>query len=486
MKKLINLLLFLMIFSFNINVFADEENSNETDKSNNQIEDKEETNNDYEGPVTNKSSDATLKEVYINEEKVICTDYVCEKVIKDNSIEKVKITYKTTHSKAVVSKNKIEEKLEEGENEFSVIVTAEDGESKETYTFKITKELLSTDSSLNKLVINGEEITLKKDTLKYEASVSYGTKKLEIEAIPTDSEASIEGFKNDKASFDFYEDKKEIKLKVKAEDESISTYTITVNKRDKKDASLKTLTITGATLNFKSDVYDYETNVLKSVEQLEITATPTDLDANVTITKPDNLEIGENVVTIKVENDGNINTYTVKVVRLNQDDRSLANLESLKIKGYELDFKEDQYEYDLKIGDVNFLSIDAKPKVEGIEVETTGNLDLENGSIIKIKVIYDENTYNIYKINIIKDIVEEDDNQTSKLIIIIVIVSIIIAIIVLLIIQLKNKKNGNNKKNSKNNKKEMPKEIKVEDKQEVVKKQNLISLADDEEIEDII
>ena len=140
----------------------------------------------------------------------------------------------------------------------------------------------------------------------------------------------------------------------------------------------------------------------------------------------------------------------------------------------------------LKIGDVNFLSIDAKPKVEGIEVETTGNLDLENGSIIKIKVIYDENTYNIYKINIIKDIVEEDDNQTSKLIIIIVIVSIIIAIIVLLIIQLKNKKNGNNKKNSKNNKKEMPKEIKVEDKQEVVKKQNLISLADDEEIEDII
>ena len=67
MKKLVKICLFLMIFSFNINVLA--ENGQEEGTS----------------EVTGASSDATLTDVYINEQKVVCSDYVCELIIEDNS-----------------------------------------------------------------------------------------------------------------------------------------------------------------------------------------------------------------------------------------------------------------------------------------------------------------------------------------------------------------------------------------------------------------
>lgn len=123
------------------------------------------------------------------------------------------------------------------------------------------------------------------------------------------------------------------------------------------------MTIEDVDLNFESEIFDYEVTVLRNVTSLEIDAVPTDSEASVTIDNPENLEIGENTVTIEVDNDGNIKTYTIKVTKLDEEDITLANLKSLTIEGYTIDFKEDVYEYNLKIGDVNFLVIDAIPKV---------------------------------------------------------------------------------------------------------------------------
>lgn len=120
-----------MIFSFNINVLA--ENGQEEGTS----------------EVTGASSDATLTDVYINEQKVVCSDYVCELIIEDNDVANVVITYKTNDAKATVSTEKIEDTLKSGENTYTVTVTAEDG-TEQIYTFKVTKKVLSTDSSLKK------------------------------------------------------------------------------------------------------------------------------------------------------------------------------------------------------------------------------------------------------------------------------------------------------------------------------------------------
>lgn len=490
MKKIVKICLFLLVLNFNINVYATkeltgenpvkeetktEDNKETTEKENKDDEKLDEENKDEESDKKDKSNDATLKEIYINEQKVVCNDYVCEQIIKDNSVTDVKITYKTNHEKAKVSLKEIESELKEGENKFEVVVTAED-ETEQKYTFKITKEVLSTDSTLKKLVVNGVEIKLQENTLKYQTSVSHATNKIEIEAISNNDKASIEDFKNNKISCDFYDDKKEIKIKVVAEAGEISTYVVTVTKREEEDATLKSLKISNASFEFESGVFDYEVTVLKSVEKLEIEAIPNDLDANIKIDNP-TLEIGENTVKIEVENDGNKKTYTLKVTKLDEEDKNLANLESLTIEGYELEFKEDKYEYDLTIGDVNFLVIDAIPKVSDSEVEITGNLDLIDGSIIKIKVNYDAETYNVYRINIIKEVIEEKENNLTKIIIIVLITLIIIAGIVILIIQIRNKKKKNNQEKKEEIKKDTIKEAKNED---------LISISTDEEIEDII
>ena len=422
-----------------------------------------------------KSSDTTLKDVVINSEKVVCSDYICEKIIENNDVNSVIITYKTNDENAVVSEEKLEKDLNEGLNEFKVVVTAEDGTTKD-YTFKITKKVLSTDSSLKKITVNGNEIALKSGVTKYNTDVSYATNKLDIVVETNSTSAKVEGFTNNKISYDFFDTTKEIKIKVISEAGDMTTYILEVNKREEKDATLKKLTIKNYKINFESGVFDYEISVLKNVDKLEIETTTTDSEAKVSIDGNDKLEFGENNVVITVENDGNIKNYNIKVIRLETDDASLANLKSLEIEKYSIDFKEDTYEYDLKIGDDNYLVITALPKVETSTVDVMGNLDLIDGSIIKIKVNYDDELYNVYKINIIKDENIQKESNVNKIVVIIVIFLIVAAIIILLIVQLKNK----------NNKKKKITKIEKDEKNKEVKKETLISISDDEEIEDII
>ncbi len=465
-KKLLFIFILLSCFALNVKALTEDETKD---------------NNEKNTQTVVKSSDATLKDVYINNEKVVCTNYVCEKIIKDNTINNVIITYKTNDSNASVSLAKIEETLKTGLNEYKLNVTAEDGTVKE-YKFKITKEVLSTDSSLKKITVNGNAITLKSGTTKYSTTVSYAVKKIDIEVEPNSSKAKIDSFKNNKA-YDFFDETKEIKIKVISEAGDVTTYVLNISRREEKITTLKQLTIKNVKLDFESGTTDYELSVSKSINKLEITAVATDQDAKVTIEGADNLEIGDNTVKILVENDENTNTYTLNVERLESDDKSLANLKSLNIEKYTLDFDENKYEYDLEIGDDNYLVIDAVANVETSNVEITGNLDLVNGSIIKIRVEYDDDNYNIYKINIIKKEVDTTENNISKLVIIIVIALILTAIIILLIIQIKNKKNKTNSNGTK--KQKDTKELKKEE-GNIENKNNIITLNDDEEIEDII
>ncbi len=233
---------------------------------------------------------------------------------------------------------------------------------------------------------NGNEIALKSGVTKYNTDVSYATNKLDIVVETNSTSAKVEGFTNNKISYDFFDTTKEIKIKVISEAGDMTTYILEVNKREEKDATLKKLTIKNYKINFESGVFDYEISVLKNVDKLEIETTTTDSEAKVSIDGNDKLEFGENNIVITVENDGNIKNYNIKVIRLETDDASLANLKSLEIEKYSIDFKEDTYEYDLKIGDDNYLVITALPKVETSTVDVMGNLDLIDGSIIKIKV----------------------------------------------------------------------------------------------------
>ena len=77
--------------------------------------------------------------------------------------------------------------------------------------------------------------------------------------------------------------------------------------------------------------------------------------------------------------------------------------EHISIKGYEIDFSRDIYEYTLKIGNEDVLDITPVLEDNNSSYIITGNDKLVNGSVIKIKVITDENNEKVYTINILKD-----------------------------------------------------------------------------------
>ena len=440
MKKIIKItLIMLLTLGLNLNVYAVEEDK-DTDVT-----------EPVGGETEEKSSDNKLISVTINGQTVVADDTNQIQVEVDSETTKAAITYNLSSDKASIKEGLKEVTLENNETSVKVTIEAEDGKTRD-YTIIITKKAKSSDATLKKLTINGEAVTLKSGVTRYDATVSYSATKLEVEAIPNDSKSKIENAKNNKLTYDMTEDSKEIRIKVIPESGDVITYVITVTKRDEEDTTLRDLKIENYDIDFSKEVTDYEITVLKNVDKLEVTATPTDNDATVKVDMPNTLEIGSNTITITVTNDGNTKVYTVKVNKLEQEDKSLANLKSLKIKGYDLDFKEDKYEYDLKIGDINVLDITYDTVNPDATVVVTGNMDLENGSIVKVRVTYTSGLTNVYRINIIKDEVVKKENNVSKIIIVVVIVLIIIAAIVLLIIQLKNKKNNGNKNNSNINK----------------------------------
>ena len=476
MKKLGNIfLIFILVFSFSFNVLAEGEHGHTTGETTGETEepkdpsdpdkpDNPETPTEPEKPT--EKWEALLSNVKINDTAVECKEgsdgiINCKYTITKTDVKKAKVTFSKSEGATTSKESGYTIDVEEGTVDFDIKVTSKDENAKKTYKFIITKQSLSTDTKLKSLSVNGSEITLKDDTLKYTTSVSNATKKLEVKAIPSSDKAKVIDFKDNISSFDFTSaTSKEIKIKVQAEDGQVSTYTLTVTKRGEADSTLKSLTIKNYKIDFSSEITDYELKVLKNVSKLDIEAKANDKNAKVKITNP-SLQIGENTIKIEVTNDDSKTTYTIKVTKLNEDDKTLANLKSLKIDGYELDFSSSKYEYDLRIKDENYLKIKAETRMDDADVEITGNLDLVDGSIIKIRVNYDEDIYNVYKINIIKDGTVITKKSVNKKAAAAVIVFDVLSMIILGVLNLKEKLGKNNKND---NKKEEKKEVNKESK----------------------
>lgn len=79
-----------------------------------------------------------------------------------------------------------------------------------------------------------------------------------------------------------------------------------------------------------------------------------------------------------------------------------AYLSDLKIKGYDINFRKDVFNYDLTIGSEKKLEITPVGGNDDITYEIIGNEDLKDGSLITIEVRYKEEEIQNYYINIKK------------------------------------------------------------------------------------
>lgn len=184
-------------------------------------------------------------------------------------------------------------------------------------TTKPEEEKKSSIATLKTLKVDQDGLTpeFSKEIENYILNVTSEVENLKITAEPEDEKATVKITGNEGLK----EGDNKITITVTAEDGTVKTYMLTVTKgiEEKTTLGLSSLVIKGIDLLdvFKTDVYEYSINVEQDVTSLEIEAIANEEGATVEITGNEDLQDGENVVTILVKSaDGeNVVTYQITV-----------------------------------------------------------------------------------------------------------------------------------------------------------------------------
>ena len=208
-------------------------------------------------------------------------------------------------------------------------VITEEGEI-EKIEISETSQTSDDNSKLEIMRLNQEGITpgFSPDVTEY-YFLTKDLNSLEITAIPqnANSEVIITGNTN------FKEGLNTININVNSPDKtSVTNYKIYVTKTnnlEKANANLETLAIENVTLEpeFANDIYEYNTIVTNTTENLNILAIPEKQTANVQISGGSNLVYGNNEILINViaENGYTKKEYKVNVYRRNEEEQKLAD-----------------------------------------------------------------------------------------------------------------------------------------------------------------
>ena len=192
---------------------------------------------------------------------------------------------------------------------------------------------------------------------------------------------------------------------------------------NQSNSSLQSLNldIEGITPMFKSDVYKYYLTVPTSINNILVTATPSNKDANVTVTGNTNLKNGLNIININVTSVDNTNTNNYEIYVTKTDDKESANtnLETLAIENTLLNniFDNSITNYNIEVGNsVDSLNILAIPEDGNASVEINkSNTFQEGNNTIKVTVTAKNGyTKKEYIINVYKRNNEEEQSYNQE------------------------------------------------------------------------
>lgn len=185
----------------------------------------------------------------------------------------------------------------------------------------------SNDSSLKSLTVSSGSIDFVPSTLEYNLEVSSSVSTIEIQAVPNDTKATVK--LPDKLSLET--GLNTFAIVVTAEDGSTTTYKINVNKLENiisENALLSSLNISGHTIDFSSDVFEYKIGNITTSE-LGISATAIDSNAKIKIFGNNNIG-KDGVIIIRVTAEaGNYKDYILYVNNINAGDTDEISTSSL-------------------------------------------------------------------------------------------------------------------------------------------------------------
>ena len=206
-----------------------------------------------------------------------------------------------------------------GRNTVTIKVTAEDGSST-TYRVYVTREsakVKSSDKNVDFRINNPHTITpaFSNGTNTYEVTVPYDVKKLDLTVVPFDKNASVRIEGNDKFSS---EEKNVVKIIVTAEDGSTKTITLNVTRTPyKANTDLLDLKVKDYKMSpkFKASTIKYKVTVPHKVRKVKVLV-KAPKGATYKITGYNNLQVGKNIVLVKVtDQKGFVKYYEIDVYR---------------------------------------------------------------------------------------------------------------------------------------------------------------------------
>jgi gliding motility-associated-like protein len=227
--------------------------------------------------------------------------------------------------------------LVSGTNTVTVVVTAEDGVTTNTYSLIVTKAAtISNDASLGGFTLNTGTITpsFNTSTYNYTASVGSGTSSMTITPSGSNGQATITvngaALINGAATVNLITGTNTITVLVTAEDgTSTKTYTVVVTKATaiSTDATLSGFVLNVGTLSpiFNANTFNYTASVGSGTSSLTITPSGSDGQSTITVdgaaltngAATVNLITGTNTITVLVtaEDGTSTKTYTLIVTR---------------------------------------------------------------------------------------------------------------------------------------------------------------------------
>lgn len=186
----------------------------------------------------------------------------------------------------------------------SVLVTAEDGTTKKTYTIQFS-QAAADEPVITSFVVAGVQATIDPANKTITATLPIGTSLTNL--TPTVSGNNIDSYTPQGAQ-DFTNP---VQYTVTSASGKTATYTVTLQVEQPKssDATLKTLTVGGKAITLQAGVYNYTVDAESGSAVPQVSATANDSKATIQITQAASLT--DKATVVVTAEDGSTQTYTI-------------------------------------------------------------------------------------------------------------------------------------------------------------------------------
>lgn len=274
--------------------------------------------------------------------------------------------------------------LNYGENEITITVTAEDGETTEDYTFNIYREY---DLFLEKIELNngiGVIPAFEKTTHDYEITVPNNVRNVYVRGTPEDPEHVIVSGNSTYPSVSTYLSTTQptvATLTLTADDGKTATYRVRIIRESNSNPNAEMISLSEGSLDpeFNKDTTSYVTHVHPTAlnSHVTFTVTPEVDTTNYQIIGNTNLQggtTGNNVIVRMTAEDGTtIKDYNIKVIV--EDEEYFSN----RLTGLSLVYPEDE-DYNIQLipafdSSKNTYSASVANSVDHVRVDYTGDVN---------------------------------------------------------------------------------------------------------------